>query len=305
MFEVGDIVPLSVQTYAADGVTLTDATPAPTCVITKPDRTTATYNDVSTPAVVHSGVGTYRLDFQPAAAGWGLYHDYWDAAGTQLSAFTDAFLVVDGVNSLLISLDDARAALRNPGTTGSLAAAGPGASMDEDLRGLIGSARAIMEDLCGPIIPRAAVETLDGGGRKVIINGGSPVISITSVQESWGNNFRVLTEQPLTAAGFDAYGYTVRLNVGTITRRTSGSAARFAGGQDNIIVTYVAGRAVMTPNLYEATRRLVRWLWQGSRNAQRPNAQRPETIVQTPSGYDVPLAVKRLCADDLRVPGIA
>lgn len=304
MFEVGDIVPLSVQTFAADGITLADANPPPTVVITKPDRTVTTYNGASTPAVTRTSLGTYELDFPPAASGWGLYRAYWDAAGTQLSAYTDAFLVVDGVASLLIGLTEARAAIRNPGQSGSPAAGAAGNIIDEDLRSTIAAARAPMEDLVGPIIPRVILgETQDGGSTKIILNY-APVLQVTSVKESAGNYVRSLTAQPLDGASFDAYGYTLVGNTGTITRRTSGAPARFVHGTDNVLVDYVAGRAIMGANLQQATQRLVRWLWQSGRQGQRPSGTKPETVVQTPSGYDVPLAVKRLCADDLRVHGM-
>jgi len=195
----------------------------------------------------------------------------------------------------LITLAQARASLRVP----------VGQTVDDaDLQDLITSATAAMEDLCGPILSRACDEWHDGGAPTVRLLQ-APTTAITTVTESYGAGYnRVLTLQALDGGAFDAFGYTVDLVDGIITRRIAGRAAPFVGGRRNIHVVYTAGRASVPVNLQRATRRLVRWLWQTEMQGQRPANSSPETIATTPSGYQVPTVIKVLCGAELRVPGI-
>jgi hypothetical protein len=196
----------------------------------------------------------------------------------------------------IISLSEARAALRLPSTQ----------DVDNaDLQSLIDAATAPMEDLCGPILSRPCDDWLDGGWHTVHVLW-APVIAVTSVVECYGAGYaRTLSAQPLDAGAFDAFGYTVDLVDGAVTRRVAGQASPFVAGRRNVHVVYTAGRATpVAPNLVRATRRLVRWLWQTEMQGQRPAGSTPENVSQTPNGYDVPTAVVRLCGADLRVPGI-
>lgn len=196
----------------------------------------------------------------------------------------------------LITLAQARASLRVPASQ---------TVDDADLTDLITSATAIMEDLCGPIISRPGDDWLDGGGCTVRLLQ-APILSVTTVTESYGAGYtRTLTAQPLDGTGFDSFGYTVDLVDGILTRRVSGIATPFVNGRRNIHVTYTAGRSSVPNNIQRATRRLVRWLWQTEMQGQRPSGSAPEAVSTSPSGFDVPNAVKTICAGELRIPGIA
>jgi hypothetical protein len=185
---------------------------------------------------------------------------------------------------------------------------------DDDLADLISSATAPMEDLVGPILPRVDLEEWHDGGATVITLDWSPVLDVTTVIECYAAGYtRTLSEQPLDAGSFDAYGYTVDKPFGVITRRVSGIAAQFVAGGRNVKIVYTAGRVELdddgvaidlAPNLRRATRRLVRWLWQTEKQGQRPSSSGPDAATETPSGYRIPLAVKDLCAGDLRLPGL-
>jgi hypothetical protein len=53
---------------------------------------------------------------------------------------------------------------------------------------------------------------------------------VQSVSESYGNFVRTLTAQPLDGSTFDAYGYTIDLVDGILTRRVSGQVGVFTPG---------------------------------------------------------------------------
>jgi hypothetical protein len=174
---------------------------------------------------------------------------------------------------------------------------------DEDLRDLIIDARGVMEDICGPILKRNCDEWHDGGSSQIRLLQ-APVISITTVSESYGAGYtRALTEQVLDGGSFDAFGFTIDKDDGLLTRRVSGTAGVFVGGRRNVHVVYVAGRTTIPGNLRRATRRLVRWLYQTELQGQRPQGQGPEKVAYTPGGFAVPIAVVQLCGAEAR-PGV-
>ena len=197
----------------------------------------------------------------------------------------------------IISLAEARAAL---GT------AVANTTKDEDLRSYIYAATPVMEDICGPILRTSRVETYDGGGPTLALLW-SPVISISSILESYGNNMRTLTLQdPFAGTGQDGYGYTVDLASGIVTRRSAGVSRPFALGRRNVQVSYVSGRATIGGNIILGTRRLVKFLWQQDQQGFRPSMGAPDTaMTTTPAGFAVPRAVIELCAGDVRGPGNA
>lgn len=280
MYDLGDSVAQQLTTRDAAGALADPATVV--CTITLPDASTAT------PVVAHPSTGVYTVSFPTTQAGRHLIR--WvttSPAQTQ----TDVFWVAPVDPGMIISLAEARAGLRLPaGTTLG----------DEDLRELIVAATPIMEDLCGPIVPRSCDEWHDGGGGTIALLN-APVTAISAVAESYGNFTRPLTQQDLSGSSFDSYGYTVDLATGILTRRASGRVSAFAPGRRNVHVTYTAGRAFLPANLTKATRRLVRWLWQIEQQGQRPNGSTPDsTTTTTPSGFQVPTVVKILCAGELR-----
>jgi hypothetical protein len=286
VIDLGDPVVLTFLVKDAAGV-LVDAGAA-VCTVTLPDAST------STPAVVHTGTGTYTATFTTTQAG--RHGVRWVATGANAQTYTDVFQVADSIPGMLISLDEARRGLTLPGTA---------TAKDDDLRSLILECTPIIEDLCGPILPAAKDEWYDGGARTVRLLQ-APIISVTAVQESYGNYTRTLTEQALSGSSFDAYGYTVDKVDGILQRRISGREGIFQSGRRNIHVTYTAGRSVMPANLVLATRRLVRHLWQQEQQGYRPDFGSPEgAMVSTPSGFLVPHVVVEACGAEARIIGIA
>jgi hypothetical protein len=119
------------------------------------------------------------------------------------------------VPGIIISLADARRGLGLP--TAAIA-------KDETCGRAIAAATPIMEDLVGPILSRTCDEWHDGGSRTVRLLQ-SPVLSVQSVSESYGNFVRTLTAQPLDGSTFDAYGYTIDLVDGILPGACRGSPA--------------------------------------------------------------------------------
>lgn len=289
-FDLGDPIPLTFTTKDASGALV--AVTAAILTITLPDGTSVT------PAVATSSVGIYTPTAPFISSQAGIHRVSWVATGVNAQDFTDTFNVLPADPRFLISLDDARKGL------GVVAA---NTVKDEDLRTFIAAATPIMEDICGPILRTTRVESYDGGSSQIAVLY-APLISVSSIIESYGASYvRSLTLQdPFAGGGADAFGYTVDLTLGLITRRASGVAMPFAAGKRNVQVTYVSGRAVITGNLLLATRRLIRHLWQSEQQGFRPTMGAPDTAVgYTPSGFAVPKAVLELCADSQRAPGLA
>ncbi|MGX7679079.1 hypothetical protein ACSMXN_09275 [Jatrophihabitans sp. DSM 45814] len=291
-FDVGDPVPLAVAVTDSSGAAA-NATLV-TCTVTLPDGVTTVNVTVTNPST-----GTYVGAYIATVPG--RHTVRWVATGLNACTYSDVFEVAAADPGMLISLAQARSALRLPGSVSASQRID-----DEDLRELIMAATGPMEDLCGPILPRQCDETHDGGGVTVRLLQ-APCISITNVVESYGAGYnRTLTLETLDGNGaFDSFGYTVDLDDGILMRRISGVAAQFIGGRRNIHVTYVAGRTVISMRLVRATRRLVRWLWQTEMQGQRPTNSGPEQVTYTPMGFAVPNAVVQLCGDERRIQGVA
>ena len=197
--------------------------------------------------------------------------------------------------SMLISVDEAKAAL-NWTTTSS--------ADDDELTFYIEAVTPIIEDIVGSCVPTTYTETYDGGGPQITLLH-KPVLSVTTVKESYGAAYYTLTEQdPFGGAGYSSFGFTVDYRTGVMTRRASGSAVSFVDGTRNVQVTYQAGRLVIPFNIVMAAREELRFLWQNGQQATWPGTFTADDAVFTPAGYAVPRRVVELCAAERRLPGI-
>jgi hypothetical protein len=283
MLDIGDVFYGSATNLSSVGAPADSGTV--TVTVTAPDGT------VSTPAVTHPGVGSYAFSF-PVAMG-GAHGVRWSGAAPNAWALDDVFYAAPPAPALFISLADVRRGLGIPAAN---------TISDEDLRGFISAATPIVEDLIGPVLPTARVESYDGGTAGIPLLH-APLLSVTSVVESWGGGtVRTLTAQDQFAGGGDAYGYSADLATGLVTRRAAGVAIAFAPGTRNVKISYVSGRALQ-PNHILATRRLVRHLWQSEQTGFRPAMGNPD-VGTTPGGFAVPKAVLEILANSRRVPGI-
>lgn len=300
MIDPGDSVTLTAQFYAFDGSgnkVLTDPGATPVLAVTRPDGTPAT---ISSPATRISP-GTYQAALVDTAQ-LGLYPVLWTSSVGLTAVYDDSFTVTK--SQMLISLDDAMIAVGKAQFTQQVnLSTNDAADLQEALRAIVNGARGPMEELVGPILPEAFDEWHDGGSATVM-TWKYPLLAVTLIGESYGSSyFRTLTAQPLDGGTFDAFGYTVDLKTGEITRRLSGGATDFAYGRNNIHVVGTYGRATMPAHLTEMVKRYVKWAWQTAYQGQKPQGSQPERIVSV-GAYQVPQACITYAGGDLRVPGL-
>ena len=265
--DLGDVVALGVN-VRNDADALEDAT-AVTVTITLPDGTTSGPHTVSS-----TSAGVYAYDYTPSQVG--RHGVRWVATGTNASAFTDVFDVLD--NSLLpiVSLADAKRHLNITATTD-----------DEELRRTLAVATDLAERYANRALRRKTVaETHDGGGPVLILRQ-PPVASVTTV----------------TVGGTATTAYVLDPAAGLLYAGTSGSSTWTAGWQ-NIVVTYVAGGNA--PEVAEqAVLELTRHLWDTQQQSFRPGLGVDSVDAYAPgAGYSLPRRVTELL-DSIRYGGFA
>jgi len=184
----------------------------------------------------------------------------------------------------ILTLAEARAALRLTATD---------TTHDGDLSTYyIPAVTPVVEDLTGPIMPVTGLTwTVDGGRVSILLP--STISAVTSVAES----ARVLV------ANVD---YTVNLRSATVTRGSMQQPYIFLPGQQNIVITYDVGNAVIPPNVKLAARIILRQLWQADQQGYRPTFGAPDSdTVTTPSGFAIPKRAFELLQPTRNMPGFA
>lgn len=140
----------------------------------------------------------------------------------------------------------------------------------------------------------------DGGTARIVLRNQGPIVSVTSVLESYGSTVYTLTQVDLdTPAIGNAYSYSVDLDEGLLVRRASGVAIPFTNGVRNIHVTYVAGYSTVPEDIKQATLVLVKHLWDTQRGPRQGVNAAPDGF-----GYSFPNRVLEILAPYI-VPGIA
>jgi hypothetical protein len=225
MYDLGESVTIAADVRDSDGDLANAATV--TLTITLPDGTTATPVVANPPTVT----GQYTVAYIPAQAG---RYTWRFVAETPADAYADVFDVREAGSRALVSLADAKAHL-------NIAAANT--TNDAELREHIESVTDVIEDICGPVARRTVVETYSGCGQPAIALNQTPIVSVTSVTESG---------QAVAASGYS-------LSDGGVLTRVSGyTATRWTAGVNNIVITYVVGRPVVTASIREGAKELIR-----------------------------------------------
>lgn len=138
----------------------------------------------------------------------------------------------------ICTLDDVHSQLSIPSTDTS----------NDALLGLyIGAATEYANDFADQVTAATYTNEVHDGGAPQIILFHSPILTVASIIEYWG-----ITPYPLTQSErggvVTTYGYSIdNPNQGSISRVWSGLVGPFVAGDNNIVVTYTAGRAV-TPD---------------------------------------------------------
>lgn len=276
-YEVGQTLVFGLKVYDAANA-LADVGTGPTATVTKPDGTTASAS------VTKVTTGTYTATYTASAAG--RWRCVWAGSGANSGGlpYTDVADVWPADPRLIISLADARAAL-NVATSSVV--------NDDELRQFVVGAGIVVDHLVGTVLTQTQVEYRSGGGKAGIGLYQHPQ-SITSVVE----------DGTTLAAGdycFDEAGILWRGS-------QPGAGAWSSSGVRNVVITMVAGTAVVTENIRLAAAHLVRHWWTQSQQSYRPymgGVDEPMTTMV--AGYAVPNFVVDLLAPSLhhKVPGIA
>jgi phage tail protein X len=223
-YDLGDVVPLTVQVRDANGALANAGTIAVT--ITLPDATAATPTVTNPPATT----GVYVLDYTPTQSGRHLVR--WVASGSNASAHTDSFDVRASAPPLFFSLTDARSILNLSTTT-----------QDSLIRDLIESTTASVEFLIGPVVRQTVTERHEGGWYTLALRQ-PPVISVQ-------------TMTPILTAGTSYTSAEVDIDAATgIVQLLDGG--RFAGP---LRVAYTAGMTVTPAAVRDAARIILKHLW--------------------------------------------
>lgn len=227
MYDLGDTVTIARTCRDAAGQAANCTTVALT--VTKPDGTT------DSPAVTNppAQTGQYTVGYVPAQAGRHVWRMTFTGSVPD-QAHVDVFHVWASASAWIVGLAE---------TKDHLNIAQTDISQDEELRRAIAGASAVVEDIVGVVARRSIVQTFSGDGGNVLLLSRLPVISVTSV-----------VEDSITLPATD---YTVNAH-GVLKRVAGGVAARWSVGDENIVVTTIAGRTVVADNILDGTRDLIR-----------------------------------------------
>lgn len=231
------------------------------------------------PIVVTDDNGTYRSQLdcdQP-----GRYVLHWTDT-TDDVAYVDTLEVWPADPRFLISLEDAAAAMQwRPADI---------AKNGDTLRLYVAAATEVIEDITGALLVRTVVQPSDGGRTGVAL---------------WERPREIVS---VAVDGIATTDYIPNLNAAIVYAKPAGS--RFAGGLQNVVVTYRVGSSEISPSIQLGARELVRHLWQIGQQAMTDSAQQPaygdnSNLVVTRTGFAVPRRVIELCSNHHSLPGTA
>lgn len=263
MHDLGDTVSLAAKCRDAAGAPASATTA--TLTVTLPDGTTVTPAVTNPPATA----GAYTTAYVTTQAGRHTYR-YTFTGIVPDQAYSDIFHVWPAAVPWIVGLTDTKDALNIAQTN---------TTHDDELRRAIAGASAVVEDIVGAVAVRSFTESYPGGDSAILLIH-RPVLAIASVTDN-GNVV-------------DATSYTVNA-AGVLARATSGVPGRWPAGVDNIAVTYTAGRRVVTDNILEGTRDLIRVNFRpqlgGSYSPFDAGGQQPEQGGQVRLGFFVPNSV--------------
>lgn len=276
--DLGDLYPITVLVRDEDG-TLTDTTSV-SVAITLPTGSAAPGSPFVASRV---SVGRYELDYETTTAG--LHSWTATATGAIEGVFSDTFTVVSTSNVGIVSLEDARGALRIGASN---------TAEDEFIRDAILDVSDLCEAYTGQVWRRTAVtaELADGGGEFIQLRK-TPVVSITSV-----------TESGVTVA---ASGYVLDTVNGWLWRGTAQSGRIWAYGRQSVSVSYVAGPAdgVVPRRIRRGALNFIRHMWEERRAGSGiPFPAGPDTEWVEGGGVSIPRRVAESW-DLARLDGVA
>jgi len=281
MYDLGDIIPLTVEVRDSNGVLAPAG--AITLTIGLPDGTT------TSPTPANPTTGRYQCDYAPTMAG--RHSVRWVATGTNASAYVDVFDVRPADLGYIVSLADTKAHLNIPiaDTTN-----------DEQLRAFIEAATVTVEKYRNEIVvKRTITEYQTPKWSYQLILRSSPVLSLTSIARvdgslSWDVTKLILAKETgvVSIPGADSF---------------LGMPAGIGGFWGYLKVMYLAGYPVVPPNFTLAAKYIVENLWA----SQQQTGVGPGTPFDDTSGdfgpfgsgYAMPNRARELLAGQM--PGFA
>lgn len=142
-----------------------------------------------------------------------------------------------------------------------------------ELARAISAVSQVIDAMCGPVVARAVTEVHDGAV-STIWPYQPPVLSVTSVTEFDGTTQTVLDDESAFGTVAGSSGFVLSADGFRITRRSGGSAYRFAS---QVQIVYQAGRYATTDDVGErwkyAAGAILQRLWkrEGSAWAYTPD----------------------------------
>jgi len=274
----GAAVPLAWTSTDTSGNAFEASSPGLT--VTLPDGTTAT------PSVTHNGSGSYSASFTTTEAGHHLVA--WTAtAGGLADAFCDSFEVQSSTDPTIVSLAEAKEILNLTGTTAD----------DLLLQGYNAAATEVADYICGPVVTRQVTEVIRAQGA-VMTLGFAPVrtdlgTTLDASNRRDGSTTNGLVSiTPLMTYGFmyDLSQLLVDPPTG-IVRQSAGLPFFYSGDPyAQFKVVYWAGRKVIPPAIYEASKMVLEHLYQVKRGGiGAQDVAAGESVTVLPGfGYAIP-----------------
>jgi hypothetical protein len=270
----GAPVPLAYSNTDADG-NPADAVTV-TATVVAPDGT------MSTPSVVHSGLGQYSAVYTTSQAGHHLIA--WTATGGVPGAYTDTFEVQSAMDGTIVSLAEAKEILQLSGTE----------QFDFKLQGYNAAVTNWIEWYCGPVVTRTVAEKLPAGGLTVQLSQ-APVIELvawTTIPAQLAQQLIPVPNPPSPMFPTRVFGVSYPVSqlyadpvMGTV-EHTSGLPFYYG----SYIWQYTAGRPVIPACIYEASKVVLKHLYMvelGGTGGGGTGAGDEETAM-TPFGFAVP-----------------
>lgn len=175
---------------------------------------------------------------------------------------------------------------------------------DTQLASMVSAASRMWVNRCGPVNPSNFDEWYDGGNPRLMVRNG-PIVSVTKVEETIGTAIYALNLQTLQAGGdTSAWGYSVDMSTGMLTRRAAAIAVPFTYGVKNIHVVYQGGYAAVPEDITLAVTLLTQHLWETTRGGGRRPGQQTDDQWSPQYAFAWPHRVEEIAAQ-YELPGIA
>lgn len=304
-YPLGQSIVLTFHIYSDQAKTVPADPATLTLDVLNPDDTTTTVT-LAGGGIVKTSTGVYTYTTTPtqtAGYRWQLTATSPDTA--QFGSFTVLAKYGMGANLDVLTLPEARTAV-GLATTDT--------NSDERLVTYVTAISRRLDLLCGPIVQRTVTGEAHDGGSWWIDLQWSPITSVTTVTEYAATAATVLTRETVGTTPSNAYLIKPwrEFYKGRIYRRSGGIASRFALGDQNVLVTYVAGRYTDTASVdakfKQAAAFVLSNIFRKEQRPVNPAFQGPGLLGDTEApgipSYLIPYVADALLVDEI-IPSVA